>query len=194
VNSRLASSSTIFLLSQERIRVVSQSEGTSVQYSSALLERLNRRQRAITDKCYIDETCVEARAQWWCLCQAIHSNADIVKLWFREPRNLIVVKRFLNKSLQRYARPERIVIYGSRANREIILSYDSRLRRVDRISYALNSIRLRQRRYLNNRIEQGYCVIKRRIRPMLGFKSIVFACAILGGVVTIYMSRKAQAN
>ncbi|MBM6582431.1 DDE-type integrase/transposase/recombinase [Microvirga sp. BT689] len=58
----------------------------------------------------------------------------------------------------------------------------------------MNSIRLRQRRYLNNRIEQGYCVIKRWIRPMLGFKSIVFACAILGEFVTIYMSRKAQAN
>ncbi|MBM6582432.1 hypothetical protein ILT44_19690 [Microvirga sp. BT689] len=56
-----------------------------------------------------------------------------MKLWFSERRNLMAVKRFLNKSLQRHARPERIVIYGSRANREIILSYDSKLRLLDRL-------------------------------------------------------------
>ncbi|WP_443673962.1 DDE-type integrase/transposase/recombinase [Microvirga arvi] len=65
--------------------------------------------------------------------RAIDSNGDIVKLWFSERRNLMAVKRFLNKSLQRHARPERIVIYGSRANREIILSYDSKLRLLDRL-------------------------------------------------------------
>ncbi len=35
-------------------------------------------------------------------------------------------------------------------------------------------------------------MIKRRIRPMLGFKSVVTARVILGGVEMVHMMRKGQ--
>lgn len=47
---------------------------------------------------------------------------------------------------------------------------------------------------MNNRIEQDHRPIKRRIRPMLGFKSQHTAAVILGGIELINMLRKGQMN
>jgi len=58
----------------------------------------------------------------------------------------------------------------------------------------LKPIRIRQSQYLNNRIEQDHRAIKRRVRPMLGFKSVVSARVILGGIELIHMMRKGQAK
>ncbi len=46
----------------------------------------------------------------------------------------------------------------------------------------------------NNRIEQDHRAIKRRVRPMLGFKSVNSARAIIGGIEMIHMMRKQQAK
>ncbi|PZV34895.1 hypothetical protein B5V02_30215 [Mesorhizobium kowhaii] len=46
----------------------------------------------------------------------------------------------------------------------------------------------------NNRIEQDHRRIKRRIRPMLGFKSTATAATILTGIEMIHMMRKRQAR
>jgi transposase-like protein len=46
----------------------------------------------------------------------------------------------------------------------------------------LKPIRSRQSRYLNDRIEQDHRAIKRRVRPMLGFKSADSARVILNGI------------
>ena len=59
---------------------------------------------------------------------------------------------------------------------------------------ALKSIRIRQSAYLNNRIEQDHRAIKRRIRPMLGFKSMASARTILSGIEMVHMMRKGQAK
>lgn len=55
-------------------------------------------------------------------------------------------------------------------------------------------IRIRQSRYLNNRIEQDHRRIKRRIRIMLGFKSMASAATILSGIEMVHMMRKRQAR
>ncbi|CDH18616.1 hypothetical protein XBKQ1_1380009 [Xenorhabdus bovienii str. kraussei Quebec] len=54
------------------------------------------------------------------------------------------------------------------------------------------AIKIRQNKYLNNRIEQDHRNIKRRIRPMLGFKSFRRAQTILAGIELVSMLRKGQ--
>src|SRR3978361_571864 len=51
---------------------------------------------------------------------------------------------------------------------------------------------VRQSKYMNNRIEQDHRRIKRRTRPMLGFKSARSAAIILDGIELIHMIRKGQ--
>jgi transposase-like protein len=97
-------------------------------------------------------------------------------------------------ALKRHGRPARIVVDGSQTNREAILSCDAESRSRDRLRRRLKPIRIRQSRYLNNRIEQDHRAVKRRIRPMLGFKSITCTRAILGRIEMVHMIRKGQAK
>lgn len=166
----------------------------AVHYAPLLLERFQRRKRAVNGKWHIDETYIKVRGRWMYLYRAIDGPGDTVEFWFSERRNLVAAKRFLRKALKRHGRPERIVIDGSQTNREAILSCDTTDRLQDRSSRELKPIRIRQRAYLNNRIEQDHRAIKRRIRPILGFKSIPTAQVILGGIEMIHMMRKGQAK
>jgi transposase-like protein len=166
----------------------------TVHYAPLLLEQFNRRKRAVTGKWHIDETYVKVRGQWRYLYRAIDSNGDTVEFWFSERRNLAAAKRFLSKALQRHGRPERIVIDGSQTNREAILACDTERRLQDRSRRKLKPTRIYQSRYLNNRIEQDHRAIKRRTRPMLGFKSVGSARAILGGIELVHMMQKGQAK
>ncbi len=142
----------------------------------------------------MDETYVRARGQWQYLYRAIDSNGDTIEFWFSERRNLTAAKHFLRKALKRHGRPERIVIDGSQTNREAILSCDMENRLQAWSRRKLKPIRIRQSRYLNNRIEQDHRAIKRRTRPMLGFQTIATARVILGGIEMVHMMRKGQAK
>ncbi|MGF9764799.1 IS6 family transposase [Microvirga sp. 0TCS3.31] len=165
-----------------------------VRYSPELLEHFNQRKRPVTDRWQVDETYIKVRGQWMYLYRAVDSDGNTIEFWFSERRNLTAAKRFLRKALKRHGRPERIVIDGSQTNREAILSCDTADRLQGRSRRKLKPIRIRQGAYLNNRIEQDHRAIKRRIRPMLGFKSLNSARAILGGIEMVHMMRKGQAK
>jgi transposase-like protein len=165
-----------------------------IHYAPLLLEQFNRRKRPVTGRWHIDETCIKVRGQWRYLYRVIGSNGDTVEFWFSERRNRTAAKRFLRKALKRHGCPTRIAIDGSQTNREAILLCDVESRLQDRSKRRLKPIRIRQSRYLNNRIEQDHRAIKRRVRPMLGFRSIDSARAILSGIEMVHMMRKQQAK
>jgi putative transposase len=166
----------------------------TIHYAPLLLEQFNRRKRRVTGRWHVDETYIKVRGQWRYLYRAVDSNGDTVEFWLSERRNLSAAKRFLRKALKRHGRPERIVIDGSQTNREAILLCDAESRLQNRSQCDLKPIRIRQRAYLNNRIEQDHRAIKSRIRPMLGFKSTKSAHVILGGIEMVHMMRKGQAK
>ena len=165
-----------------------------VRFAPQLLERFNRRKRAVTGKWHLDETYIKVRGQWMYLYRAIDSAGDTVESFFSERRDLMAAKRFLRRACQRHGRPERIVIDGSQTNREAIIACDGESRLRDHSRRNLTPIRIRQSQYLNNRIEQDHRRIKRRIRSMLGFKSQASATIILSGIAMIHMMRKRQAR
>jgi putative transposase len=138
---------------------------------------------------------VKVRGRWTYFYRAIDSVGDTVEFLFREHRDLAAAKRFFNKALSRHGRPDRVVIDGSLTNQEAILSCDT----IDRLKdgYGSNEqkpITIRTSKYLNNRIEQDHRRIKRRIRPMLGFKSQNTADIVLSGIELVHMMRKRQAR
>jgi putative transposase len=110
------------------------------------------------------------------------------------PDYTAAVNATVPKALKPHGRPERIVIDGSQTNREAIVSCDTTDRLQDRSRRQLKPIRIRQSAYLNNRIEQDHRAIKRRVRPMLGFKSTTTARVILSGIEMVHMMRKGQAK
>ena len=53
-------------------------------------------------------------------------------------------------------------------------------------------IKIRQSKYLNNVVEQDHRAIKRRTRPMLGFKTFRCARILLVGIELMHMIAKGQ--
>ncbi len=164
----------------------------TVHYAPLLLEQFNRRKRTVGGKWRVDETYIKIRGRWMYLYRAIDNSGNTVEFWFSERRNPTAAKRFLHKALKRHGWPERIVIDGSQTNREAILTCDTADRLQDQSRRKLTPIRIRQSAYVNNRIEQDHRAIKKRVRPLLGFKSIASTRAILGGIEMVHMMRKGQ--
>jgi transposase-like protein len=79
--------------------------------------------------------------------------------------------------------PEKIAIDKSGANMAAIRSI-----RAD----CGAPIEPRQSKYLNNIVDQDHRAIKRIVRPMLGFKSLRCARALIAGIETMHMIRKGQ--
>ncbi|WP_048645769.1 IS6 family transposase [Nitratireductor soli] len=165
-----------------------------MHFAPLMLERFNRRKCAITGRWHLDETYVKARGRWMYLYRAIDSTGNTVEFFFSEHRDLLDAKHFIRRTLKRHGRPERVVIDGSHTNREAIIACDGESRLRDRSRRVVKPIRIRQSRYLSNRIEQDHRRIKRRIRSMPGFKSATSADAILSGIEMIHMMRKRQAR
>ena len=76
-----------------------------------------------------------------------------------------------------------INIDKSGANKEAIRTYNKR---------CFKKIRIRQCKYLNNRVEQDHRFIKWRIENMLGFKNFESASRTLTGIEIVRMIKKGQ--
>lgn len=59
-----------------------------VHFSPCLLERFNRRNRAVTRRWRADEIYVTVRRKWMYLHRAIDSASDTIEFWISEHRNL----------------------------------------------------------------------------------------------------------
>ncbi len=162
------------------------------RFSPMLAERFNPRKRAVSGRWNMDETCIKVRGRWMYLYRAVDSVGNTVEFLLSEQRDLLAAKRFMRKALSRHGRPERIVIDSSQTNREAIIACDGESRLRDRSATRLKPIRIRRSQYLNNRIEQDHRRIKRRIRPMMGFKAFISAEATLAGIEMVHMMRKRQ--
>jgi transposase, IS6 family len=57
-----------------------------------------------------------------------------------------------------------------------------------------SSMQLRQKKYLNNIVEQDHRFIKKRVRSMLGLKSFRTATYILSGIEVMHMIKKKQVH
>lgn len=97
--------------------------------------------------------------------------------------------------LERFNRRKRVVIIdGSQTNREVIVSCDTTNRLQDSSRRRLKPILIRQSQYMNDRFGQDHRRIKRRARPMLGFKSTITAGVILSGIEMVHMMRERRAR
>jgi putative transposase len=91
--------------------------------------------------------------------------------------------RFLYKATGQHGVPAKLTIDKSGADTAAIESYNSEHD---------TAIELRQIKYLNNVVEQNYRVIRRQVRPMMGFKSFWSAAVTLAGIEIMHMIRKGQ--
>ena len=103
-------------------------------------------------------------------------------------RNKTAATRFFARALEANGLPRKIVIDRSGANTAGINAINRMLKRFG-CPVPIEMVRIK---YLNNIVEQDHRTIKRRIRPMLGFKSFTSAASTLAGIELANMIRKGQ--
>lgn len=150
-----------------------------------LAKVFRRRKRPLGRSWRMDETYIRVSGQWKYLYRAVDRLGHTVDFLLTAKRDHAAARRFFERAIGLHDVPEKITIDKSGANKAAVHSM---------IADSGVEIELRQSKYLNHLIEQDHRAIKRRTRPMLGFKDFHCAAKLIAGIETMHMVRKGQLN
>ena len=148
-----------------------------------LAKALRNRRRPVGRSWRMDETYIRVGGQWKYLYRAVDRLGQTVDFLLTARRDLAAARRFFEQAIDQHDVPESITIDKSGANTAAVRSL---------VADSGAAIELRQSKYLNNLVEQDHRAIKRRTRPMLGFKDFHCAAKIIAGIEVMHMIRKCQ--
>jgi transposase-like protein len=144
-----------------------------------------RRKRTVGRRWRMDETYIKIKGQWKYLYRAVDTDGQTIDFLLTARRDAAAALRFFSKAIRHHGEPKVVTIDKSGANTAALAGLNAGREKDD-------CIKVRQSKYLNNLVEQDHRNIKRRTRPMLGFKSFRRAQTILVGIELIHMIRKGQ--
>jgi transposase-like protein len=149
-----------------------------------VLEKAFRRRKQPVGKSWrMDETYIRVKGEWRYLYRAVDKDGNTIDFLLRAHRDKTAARRYFEKSMAQNGVPQMVTIDKSGANLAALEAIN-----VDRDA----PIKIRQCKYLNNGVEQDHRAIKRRTRPMLGFKSFRCARILLAGIEVMHMIAKGQ--
>ena len=121
--------------------------------------------------------------QWKYLYRAVDKLGQTVDFLLTAHRDAAAARRFFERAIDLHDVPASVTLDKSGANTAAVrgLIADSGV-----------EVELRQSKYLNNVVEQDHRAIKRRTRPMMGFKSFGSAAKLIAGIETMHMVKKGQ--
>ncbi|MFM0043489.1 IS6 family transposase [Paraburkholderia sediminicola] len=131
----------------------------------------------------MDETYIWVKGEWRYLYRAVDKDGNTIDFLLRAKRDKVAARRFFEKSIDKNGVPETVTIDKSGANLAALHVINAERE---------TPIKIRQSKYLNNLVEQDHRAIKRRTRPMLGFKNFRCARILLGGIECMHMIAKGQ--
>ena len=103
----------------------------------------------------------------------------------KKHRDAVAAKAFFRKAFKNNGLPRKVNIDKSGSNTAALIAANKGLP-------TNQQIEIRQNKYLNNLIEQDHRFIKKRTKPMLGFKSFHSAKITIAGIENIRMIQKGQ--
>jgi putative transposase len=136
----------------------------------------------------MDETYIRVKGEWVYLYRAVDKFGKTLDFMLSKRRNKTAATKFFARALEVNGPPRKIVIDRSGAKTAGINAINRMLKRFG-CPMPIEMVRIK---YLNNMVEQDQRSIKRRIRPMPGFKSFASASATLEGIEVTNMIRKGQ--
>jgi transposase-like protein len=117
------------------------------------------------------------------LYRAVDKNGQTIDFLLTPTRDRDAAEAFLRKAIRTQGLPEKITIDQSGSNTAAIRHYNRTHK---------TTIVIRHSKYLNNVVEQDHRTVKRRTRPMLGFKSFWSARCTITGIEVMHAIRKGQ--
>jgi transposase, IS6 family len=157
------------------------------RFAPELEKRMRRHLKPCRGPWHVDETYARVDGQWRYLYRAVDGSGQTIDFLLSAKRDKRAAQRFFNKALGREnTRNPRGVVTDR------LKSYPGALRDMKRDGELWRFTRHRRGRWLYNRVEQDHRRIKRRVRPMLGFKRFVTARRTLAGIEAMAMVTKGQ--
>ncbi|WP_372403314.1 IS6 family transposase [Acinetobacter piscicola] len=150
-------------------------------------KKMARCKKPVNQFWHIDETYIKIKGQWHYLYRAIDSNGKTVDFLLTKHRDTKAAHRFFKNAISKHACPIRVTMDKSGANKKAVESFNVGFTR-------FRPIKIRQNKYLNNRIEQDHRFIKKRVRAMLCLKTFHTAKIMLAGIELMHMIHKEQFN
>ncbi len=158
------------------------------RYSCAIAETARCRKGPCDRSWRMDETYIKVKGSWVYLYRAVDKHSKTLDFMLSHRRNKPAATKFFARMLEVNGLPRKIVIDKSGANTAGIKAINKLLKGFG----CPIPIEMVRRKYLNNIVEQDHRFIKRRIRPMLGFKAFASAAVTLDGIEVAHMNRKGQ--
>jgi putative transposase len=126
---------------------------------------------------------VKIKGKWAYLYRAVDKEGHTIDFLLTPTRDRDAAEAFLRKAIRTQGLPEKITIDQSGANTAAIKRYNRTHK---------THIAIRHCKYLNNIVEQDHRAVKRKVKPMLGFKSFWAARCTLAGIEVMHAIRKGQ--
>ena len=184
-----------FSLSYRDLEEISTIRGLQIDHSTIarwiirfvpLLEKqILRKKKPVSDSWRMDETYIKIKNKWYYLYRAVDAYGNTVDFYLRKYRDTSSARAFFRKSLSNNTKPRKINIDKSGSNKLALTL-------INKTMDKNKAIEITQSKYQNNIIEQDHRFIKKRVRPMLGFKSFKSAKITLAGIEIIRMIQKKQ--
>jgi putative transposase len=133
----------------------------------------------------MDETYIRLNVEWIYLYRAVDKEGGTIDFLLRAKRDMVAAKAFFKKSFKESGRPVSLTIDKSGANTAALKSINDELSEDEKIT-------IRQNKYLNNIIGQDHWFIKKRTKPMLGFKNFYSVKTTIAGIESVRMIQKGQ--
>jgi len=147
--------------------------------------RVRKRKKPVGNSWRMDETYIKVNGVWVYLYRAVDSLGNTIEFLLRKHRDAAAAKAFFRKAFKYNGRPEKVTIDKSGSN-------ISALKAANKTLPEDQQIEVRQVKYLNNIVEQDHRFIKKRTKPMLGFKSFRSAKITITGIENIRIIQKGQ--
>src|SRR6478672_10310159 len=154
-----------------------------IKYAPEFEKAFRRRQRPVGRSWRMDETYVKIKGKAAYLYRAVDKDGLTIDFLLTPTRDRDSAEAFLRKAIRTQGLPEKITIDKSGANMAAITRYNKTHK---------TAIIIRHSKYLNNIVEQDHRAVKRRTRPMLGFKSFWAARCTITGMEVMHAIRKGQ--
>ena len=156
-----------------------------LKFTPEIEKRFRKYKRPTGSSWRMDETYIRVKGEWKYLYRAVDKAGETIDFLLTAKRDVKAAKRFLKKAIRNNSEPEKINIDKSGANTAGIQAINEE---------SGSKIEIRQCKYLNNIVEQDHRRIKRRIRPMMGFKSFKSAKITIAGIEMMAMLKKSQSD
>jgi len=155
------------------------------KFSKLIEKKMRSMKKPVSTSWRMDETYIRLNGKWVYLYRAVDKYGNTIDFMLRAKRDAAAAKAFFSKAIKNNERPEKVTVDKSGSNKAALDFCNKDVTKEDEIE-------VRQVKYLNNIIEQDHRFIKKRTRPMLGFKNFNSAKNTIAGIESIHMIKKGQ--